>query len=211
MTWKQCFEKYSYQGLLTESGNFSDSQNAISSFCENISDDNMRVYPGLLQIYISAQKDEMFLIIARDDNECIEKLCEKWDRNIMKFLNFGKLIDNNLDIIKILKYNIVQIVLCTSSPSDGELLIEKSVNISRKILLPQSKSGAIKDRDRVLLPFWDKSLKQDATIQDVKNNLQSFLPPSNLNLSTRREKHTDNKYFNPDEFQEIEMWLTNDN
>jgi len=211
MTWKQCFEKYSYRGLLTESGNFNDPQNGISSFCANDCDDNMHVFPELLQVYISAQNDEMFLIIERGNDESIETFCEKWDRNIMKFINFGKLIDNNHDIIRSLKYNIVQIVLCASSPSETELLIEKSVSISRKILLPCNKSGVIEDRDRILLPFWDKSFKQDTTIQDENNNLQSLLPPDKLNLSTIRKKLTNEKYFNSAEFQEIEGWLTNDN
>lgn len=60
----------------------------------------------LLNIFISKERDDLFLLLNGDSTE-INTLCDQWDDRIRVF----SIINRNSDAVKKLKYNIVQLIV----------------------------------------------------------------------------------------------------
>ena len=211
-TIEDCFAEYSYHALISER-QFIEQKSNLDAFYSEINDNEKIIYPELQQIYISKHTDEMFLIInpSCSNLNTLQKLCDEWDRKIMSFINFGILFGGTEEknMIPQLRYNIFQIILCSNiSDVRDNFSIEKSVKVSRKILLPY-KNNLVTETDQILLPFYDTVLNISPQLQSDNSKLDYLRPPEALNLTIKRER-TDShnkKFFNEDEFSSIERWI----
>lgn len=209
MKWQECFEKYKYTPF------FKNNSTAYEEIIEIFKDDDC-ISDELLQIYLSDREDELFLILRIENESKIEKVCEKWDRKILAFLNFGVNLGFSDEIMHKIEYNVVQIILCAN---DCDKKIEKSTSISRKIILKCEKDDELIESEQLLLPFWYQELKEITHNDNERKLLDNLLPKKEnmLFLYQKREKLdrrisdvTDEKTnFNDKEFEIVKGWVEN--
>lgn len=225
MTWQECFEKYHYKALIAKNADDMRSLD-IGMFLEEggIPDE-------LRQIYLSRQKDELFLILQPKPSTDIQTFCAHWDSRIMSFINFGCLPKERHEVVEGLRYSITQILMysmntvkhavklgslplmeCPTSFSE-----EKSVSVSRKIFLPCDENDAFDDKSRMLLPFWYDELEGVGFNSDNERKLNALLPKGEMEACLckkrikldRRTKNVpaEQLNFTDEEFAAVKGWL----
>lgn len=181
MKWQECFEKYEFRSLIrtvkdgqrtTEIGEFMRDGEVPKELCE---------------IYLSRYRDEMFLVLRFDKGTDISEGCSCWDKKILSFLNFGGLHEDKRELLKNIKYNVTQIVLCEEV---ADFRLEKSVSVSRKILLRCNGEDELDDGNRLRLPFWYDEFKGAGEDKERIEQLNILLPQKDelAFLRQQREK-----------------------
>lgn len=172
MTIKECFSKKEYFSLFEQQ--FEDWEDN-----DFFNDDSN----SLKDIYVSKCCDEMFLILEWTQSDgSIKDFCNKWDKNIMSFFNFGELPKNikcNEKNKNAIRYNTIQIVLYNNENIDGYIdNIKKSTSISRKIFLKMSLGDEISDDNKNMLPFWYEEFKLKSIYDKTrkKSELPRMMP-----------------------------------
>jgi hypothetical protein len=177
------------------------------------------VFPEELKgIYISKEKDELFLVFDHLTNSIKEK-CMFWDRKISSFIAFGS---ENRELLDKMKYNITQIILNYDNTYDSEL--ESSLTISRKIFAPCYKINNdeynIDEKNIFVLPFVPINQNSFVADSELLVKLQSCLPSEEgldfLSSPIKKvmKKVRDNvidKSYDEVQFEAIKGWLKNDN
>ena len=213
MTWQECFDDYSYRPLITR-----DADGRRRLDLEFFLDDDENVPEALVQAYVSSRDDELFLVFKPSANVDIIEFCDQWDMRIMKFINFDDLHDSEGkgNIIEKLRYNITQVLLHTSSFTQIDHSLEKSVRISRKIFLPYIENDVIFDSDkkidnRTLLPFWYDQLREAAGLTESSKDIEDLLPADGADTfflcEYRLQKSGRKRYLSDDQFSVVERWL----
>ena len=147
--------------------------------------ENGEIPNQLREIYLSKYRDELFLILQPDRDENVKKFCQRWDNNIMAFINFGSLPDDNRESIKKLRYNIVQVILYgigeningvkyMNEPDDFSE--EKSTSVSRKIFIKSNDADELDEENKILLPFWYDEFEKIPENMEAEQQLKRMLP-----------------------------------
>lgn len=168
----------------------------------------------LLSIYISDQRDEMFFLLDGNKME-IDSLCDRWDDRIRVFM----ILNGKSKEIHKLKYNIVQLVVCSGDTRDKSR--EGNLLISRKIIIKgdmTNKDKIVIDDDEVIeLPF--HMIPTDAFAPDIEQmkRLRQLLPDNDelLVLMEKKQKRVNRKEregileksFNVQDYEKIKEWL----
>ena len=168
----------------------------------------------LLSIYISDQRDEMFFLLDGNKME-IDSLCDRWDDRIRVFM----ILNGKSKEIHKLKYNIVQLVVCSGDTPDKSR--EGNLLISRKIIIKgdmTNKDKIVIDDDEVIeLPF--HMIPTDAFAPDIDQmkRLRQLLPDNEelLVLMEKKQKRVNRKEregileksFNVQDYEKIKEWL----
>ncbi len=206
------FAKCGYQDILVE--------DRASEYGINLDDIyNTKQKPKeLLGIYISQQRDELFFLINGDAND-INTICNYWDNQIRVFT----IIYDKTAIIKKLKYNIVQLIVCSNEILDrkmeGNLLVSRKIIINGNLL---DKSKIIIDDDESIeLPFHMIFTDTFEIDVDKQKRLEQLLPQEKevekiLKKPMKRKNETwkNNvtiKSLNINDYECIKEWLDDDN
>lgn len=211
MILQELFKKYNYINIMDK--NIENYDNLKVSF---FLDEDDEIPTELIGIYISKNKDELFLVLDTTGNNPIE-MCNKWDEKIAIFIMFGS---EDKKALKKLKYNIIQLVIYQDEIHDRSE--EGSVRVSRKIFIPY-KTGedgqvTIEDGDALEIPFClftpNNFQKNNSTVSELKKITQADDTKMNFikkeNRKIRRSKDVDGflkKNFTSEKFELIEEWL----
>ena len=84
MKWQQCFEKYKYKSLISESNNENEKTLMEMFFEEGEKPDELQ------QVYLSEKEDELFIILRMEPDIDAKQLSDKWDAKILAVINFGE-------------------------------------------------------------------------------------------------------------------------
>ena len=145
MKWQQCFEKYKYKSLISESNNENEKTLMEIFFEEGEKPDELQ------QVYLSEKEDELFIILRMEPDIDAKQLSDKWDAKILAVINFGEGCGISHTWLEKMKYNITQIILYGEKLRNKNL--EKSIDISRKIFLKCDKNDELEETEKVRLPF----------------------------------------------------------
>ncbi|RGX90423.1 hypothetical protein DXA60_16875 [Roseburia sp. OF03-24] len=145
MKWQQCFEKYKYKSLISESNNENEKTLMEMFFEEGEKPDELQ------QVYLSEKEDELFIILRMEPDIDAKQLSDKWDAKILAVINFGEGCGISHTWLEKMKYNITQIILYGEKLRNKNL--EKSIDISRKIFLKCDKNDELEETEKVRLPF----------------------------------------------------------
>lgn len=145
MKWQQCFEKYKYKSLISESNNENEKTLMEMFFEEGEKPDELQ------QVYLSEKEDELFIILRMEPDIDAKQLSDKWDAKILAVINFGEGCGISHTWLEKMKYNITQIILYGKKLRNKNL--EKSIDISRKIFLKCDKNDELEETEKVRLPF----------------------------------------------------------
>ncbi|HAT88586.1 MAG TPA: hypothetical protein DCS73_02285 [Roseburia sp.] len=145
MKWQQCFEKYKYKSLISESNNENEKILMEMFFEEGEKPDELQ------QVYLSEKEDELFIILRMEPDIDAKQLSDKWDAKILAVINFGEGCGISHTWLEKMKYNITQIILYGEKLRNKNL--EKSIDISRKIFLKCDKNDELEETEKVRLPF----------------------------------------------------------
>ena len=172
----------------------------------------------LLSIYISEQCDELFFLLNGDVKD-INSICKYWDDRIRVFT----IINDKRSIIRKLKYNIVQLIVCSRDIPDRR--IQSNLLITRKIIIKGSISNVkqiiINDAESIELPFHmipTDAYRPDA---DCLERLNQLLPDNDTVAAvlkeqiTRKNERLKNgvtvKTLSKNEYECIKEWLDGEN
>lgn len=200
------FLKHGYKNLL----DYEDSDCEIVKLEDFF--DNDKKPQELLGIYMSKQKDELFIVLNGDLMK-ITELCDRWDDRIRVFTIIN---GNSLEIHK-LKYNIVQLIICSKAVQDKK--IEGNLNISRKLIIKGHNNNSniiIDDNEEIELPFYMIKPGEFNANEELINELDQLMPKDKKVLDILKEDHRKkisdengqkNRYFETNDFNLIEEWL----
>ena len=210
------FEKNGYIDLITISNTPSEYEIDLEALFET-----GQKPKELLHIYMSETKDDLFLILdgsmnnndLQDSSRSINSLCKSWDERIRVF--------TIIEAKKIyrLKYNIVQLIICSRDMSNRS--IEGDLLISRKIIIKGDLSDrnhiVIDDDDAIELPFYMISEKEFEPDGEKIRHLNRLLPEDENCMKLMEKEHYQPnrnnksniqvKSFQEDEFKMIKEWL----
>ena len=200
------FLKHGYKNLL----DYEDSDCEIVKLEDFF--DNDKKPQELLGIYMSKQKDELFIVLNGDLMK-ITELCDRWDDRIRVFTIIN---GNSLEIHKF-KYNIVQLIICSKAVQDKK--IEGNLNISRKLIIKGHNNNSniiIDDNEEIELPFYMIKPGEFNANEELINELDQLMPKDKKVLDILKEDHRKkisdengqkNRYFETNDFNLIEEWL----
>lgn len=170
----------------------------------------------LLGIYISEQGDDLFFLLYGKPEE-IGSLCDQWDDRIRVFT----LINGKTEAVRKLKYNIVQLIVCSGETPDKSK--EGNLQISRKIILKGKKADdgriCIEDDEVIELPFHIIPADTFAQDEEKVRKLSQLLPEDEglLEMLKKKQKKVYNsrksengpnkKSFKEQDFEKIKGWL----
>lgn len=202
------FEACGYQDILKE--------NAAAECGINLEDlFDLDDIPGeLLGIYISNLQDDLFFLLD-GDTMSIDKLTKLWDDRIRVFT----LINGKKEAIRKLKYNIVQLIVCSEEILDKSR--EADLYITRKIIIKGDLSDKsqiiIDDAEAIELPFHMIPAGTFTPDAEKCSRLNRLMPedPALLSLmktgrTTVRRKaglRIQNKIFERPDYEKIKGWL----
>lgn len=206
------FEKSGYNNLLVEDIAFK-----YEIDLEDIFDLNQKP-EELLGIFISEQCDEMFFLL-NGDSMGLNDLCDRWDDRIRVFT----IINGKTKAFHKLKYNIVQLIVCSGESTDKSR--EGDLYISRKIIIKGDMTDkehiVIDDDEAIELPFHMISADAFAPDEEKMKQLGQLLPADEelLMLLEKKQKKTIrkekqgvlDKSFEVQDYEKIKEWLENDN
>lgn len=168
----------------------------------------------LLGIYISQNRDELFFVLDGNIMD-INELCDTWDDRIRVFAIIN---GKNTDIHR-LKYNIVQLIICSDDNPDKNR--EGNLLVSRKIIL----KGNMSDRNKIILdddeaielPFHMIPIKDFLPDEEQIGLLRRLLPEDECVFSLLKRQHKKakrkehegiiDKSFSVQDFEKIKEWL----
>lgn len=168
----------------------------------------------LLEIYISQNRDELFFVLDGNIMD-INELCDTWDDRIRVFAIIN---GKNTDIHR-LKYNIVQLIICSDDNPDKNR--EGNLLVSRKIIL----KGNMSDRNKIILdddeaielPFHMIPIKDFLPDEEQIGLLRRLLPEDESVFSLLKRQHKKakrkehegiiDKSFSVQDFEKIKEWL----
>ena len=168
----------------------------------------------LLGIYISQNRDELFFVLDGNIMD-INELCDTWDDRIRVFAIIN---GKNTDIHR-LKYNIVQLIICSDDNPDKNR--EGNLLVSRKIIL----KGNMSDRNKIILdddeaielPFHMIPIKDFLPDEEQIGLLRRLLPEDESVFSLLKRQHKKakrkehegiiDKSFSVQDFEKIKEWL----
>ena len=168
----------------------------------------------LLGIYISLNRDELFFVLDGNIMD-INELCDTWDDRIRVFAIIN---GKNTDIHR-LKYNIVQLIICSDDNPDKNR--EGNLLVSRKIIL----KGNMSDRNKIILdddeaielPFHMIPIKDFLPDEEQIGLLRRLLPEDESVFSLLKRQHKKakrkehegiiDKSFSVQDFEKIKEWL----
>ena len=168
----------------------------------------------LLGIYISQNRDELFFVLDGNIMD-INELCDTWDDRIRVFAIIN---GKNTDIHR-LKYNIVQLIICSDDNPDKNR--EGNLLVSRKIIL----KGNMSDRNKIILdddeaielPFHMIPIKDFLPDGEQIGLLRRLLPEDESVFSLLKRQHKKakrkehegiiDKSFSVQDFEKIKEWL----
>ena len=168
----------------------------------------------LLSIYISDLKDDLFFIL-NGDSMSIDKLTQQWDDRIRVFT----IINGKKESIRRLKYNIVQLIICSGEILDKSR--ESDLYITRKIIIKGDLSNkrqiVIEDDEAIELPFHMIPTGAFTPNAEKSSRLNQLLPEDLELLSLMKGTHTkakrregqkvQNKSFGETDYNKIKEWL----
>ena len=171
------FEKYNYTSIKEHSKAKEYGIEVRYLYDEN---DNTNYPDELMDIYISENKNDLFILLNCDYCEDMNNVCNVWDQKLLMLTNFGM---NNLYK---LKYNMVQLLICTGDNINR--IIEGSVNISRKIILKcekdENNSLYINEDEAVEIPFYMPEFKEILNDKELNVELNKIIPNNDLEENT---------------------------
>ena len=168
----------------------------------------------LLGIYISQNRDELFFVLDGNIMD-INESCDTWDDRIRVFAIIN---GKNTDIHR-LKYNIVQLIICSDDNPDKNR--EGNLLVSRKIIL----KGNMSDRNKIILdddeaielPFHMIPIKDFLPDEEQIGLLRRLLPEDESVFSLLKRQHKKakrkehegiiDKSFSVQDFEKIKEWL----
>ena len=168
----------------------------------------------LLGIYISQNRDELFFVLDGNIMD-INELCDTWDDRIRVFAIIN---GKNTDIHR-LKYNIVQLIICSDDNPDKNR--EGNLLVSRKIIL----KGNMSDRNKIILdddeaielPFHMIPIKDFLPDEEQIGLLRRLLPEDESVFSLLKRQHKKakrkehegiiDKSCSVQDFEKIKEWL----
>ena len=168
----------------------------------------------LLGIYISQNRDELFFVLDGNIMD-INELCDTWDDRIRVFAIIN---GKNTDIHR-LKYNIVQLIICSDDNPDKNR--EGNLLVSRKIIL----KGNMSDRNKIILdddeaielPFHMIPIKDFLPDEEQIGLLRRLVPEDESVFSLLKRQHKKakrkehegiiDKSFSVQDFEKIKEWL----
>lgn len=205
MKWNECFEKYHYSSLMEQDtdGN----RNLLIPMFE----EDGQTPAELEEVYLSALKDELIVIIRLKQEMNVVDVCEKWDSRLMSFINFGRLPGETKEkeyMCKI-KYNAVQILL---HEHEVDKRLEKDTSISRKVFLHCGEDNELNSNNRLLLPFWYEEFDSIIIDPEREAELEELLPVGEEKefLRKRRGKIRNKLSFSEEEMDILKGWLEAD-
>ena len=168
----------------------------------------------LLGIYISQNRDELFFVLDGNIMD-INELCDTWDDRIRVFAIIN---GKNTDIHR-LKYNIVQLIICSDDNPDKNR--EGNLLVSRKIILKVNMSDRNKiildDDEAIELPFHMIPIKDFLPDEEQIGLLRRLLPEDESVFSLLKRQHKKakrkehegiiDKSFSVQDFEKIKEWL----
>ena len=209
MILQEQFENYGYHDLLVDGV-----ANEYKIDLETIFDNNEKP-EELINIFISEQKDELFFVLNGNSMD-INHLCDCWDNRIRIFT----LINGNSNMIQRLKYNIVQLIICSKVITESDKSVEGNLLISRKIIvkgdITDINTIKINESEAIGLPFYMIPTETVKTDDEKLMLLKKLLPTDNdlLTLLKKKQKidYKDknanwNKSFEPENYNRIKRWL----
>lgn len=171
--------------------------------------------PGeLLGIYISNLKDDLFFLLD-GDTMSIDKLTKQWDDRIRVFT----LINGKKEAIRRLKYNIVQLIVCSGEILDKSR--EADLYITRKIIIKGDLSDksriVIDDAEAIELPFHmipagaftpdAEKCSQLNLLMPKDHELLSLMKVTHRRVQRREGQKVQNKSFSEPDYNKIKGWL----
>lgn len=206
------FEDNGYRDLLI--GN-------IASECEIDLEDMFDIShkpEELLSIFISKQCDELFVLLNGDSMN-INKLCDSWDDKIRVF----SIINGQKKEFHKLKYNIIQLIVCSEEISDREK--EGDLNVTRKIIIKGDMKNInrieIDDDEVIELPFhmissaaFAPDEKSQNKLNQLISNDEKFLKLMETTYKRVNRKEREgilDKSLSSVNYKMIKEWLENDN
>lgn len=141
---------------------------------------------SLLGLFISEQRDDLFLLLDGDSAD-VSKLCDEWDKRIRVFT----VMNRRVEAVARLQYNIVQLVVYSGDTPDKSR--EANLQMSRKIII----KGDLRDKEHIVidneeaieLPF--HMIPADAFAPDEAQTarLRQLLPIDADLLAQMKKKH----------------------
>lgn len=171
--------------------------------------------PGeLLGIYISDLKDDLFFLLDGDSSS-IGQLTQQWDDRIRVFT----IINGKKEAIRRLKYNIVQLIVCSREIVDKSR--EADLYITRKIIIKGDLSDksqiVIDDAEAIELPFHMIPADTFTPNSEKTSQLDLLMPEEPALLSLMKTGRTavrrkeglkiQNKTFEGSDYERIKEWL----
>lgn len=208
--WRAYFVENGYQPQIETDANGTRSL-IIEAFCN----EDGTVPKELSEIFLlcngSGIPCEMLIVldIRGWEEDGIKTLCKAWDEQILSFLNFSSLPGREKQSQYLLKYNVMQILLCDTVTvrCAAALSEEKSTDISRKLFV-SIKNGDVTESDLSMLPFYFDQLTQESTAPESKSELAQILPRRDK-LMCLYEAYTTEKVFSEEDLSAVKEWLSN--
>lgn len=168
----------------------------------------------LMGIYISDLRDDLFFLL-NGDSMSIHELTKQWDDRVRTFT----FINGKKEAIRRLKYNIVQLIVCSGEILDKSR--EADLYITRKIIikgdLTDKKHIIIDDDEAIDLPFHMIPPGAFATDAEKLGQLNQLMPEDNDLLALMKETHrreqrrtglkVQKKSFAEPDYNKIKGWL----
>ena len=168
----------------------------------------------LIGVFISEIRDELFILLNGNKSD-INVMCDNWDDRIRVFT----IVNHKSEIIHKLKYNIIQLIVCSDENVDKNK--EGNLQISRKIIIKGNMTNldkiVIDDLEAIELPFHMIPPEKFTPDKEKVMQLKKLLP-SNEKLLEMLEKKTTralrkekngilNKTFKKEDFDRIKEWI----
>ena len=210
--WRTYFTQNGYQPLIQTNAEGIKSLD-IEEFCN----EDKSIPDELNEVFLLCNKSdipcELLLVLdiregIKEDN-AIKSLCKEWDERILSFINFGSLPGREKQSHYMLKYNVMQILLCDTVTvcHDAVMSEEKSTNISRKLFVSID-SGDVIESDLSMLPFYFDQLTVESTAPETESELAQMLPKRDK-LPFFYETDISEKVFTNEDLVAIREWLIN--
>lgn len=210
--WRTYFTQNGYQPLIKTDADGIRNLN-VEEFC-NV---DGSVPEELSEIYLLCNESgvpcELLLVLdireGWKEDDTIRTLCRAWDERILSFLNFGNLPGREKQSQYLLKYNVMQILLCdtVTARCAAAMSEEKSTDISRKLFV-SVENGDVNESDLSMLPFYFDQLTQESTAPEFESELAQILPGRDK-LMCLYEACTTEKAFSEEDLTAVKEWLGN--
>lgn len=169
---------------------------------------------ALLGLFISEQRDDLFLLLCGDSVD-VSKLCDEWDKRIRVFT----VMNRRSEAVEKLQYNIVQLVVYSGDTPDKSR--EANLQMSRKIIIKGETADkdhiVIDDEEAIELPFHMISADAFAPDEGQEKRLNQLIPAETELLEiTQKKVERKNKVerdgvliksMDNEDFDKIRRWL----